>query len=227
MLSLYGLRKVNHLKRAFPRVFLMLVCVIVGFFIASVIYAVTGFSMLGRAPEKPSASVDVNNAGLTELAYDVLVYIRDGDFVALSHTIHPDFGVVFSPQATVTLSTNRRFSAVQVADFANDANAYFWGFRNGSGEPIEITPVEYFETYVYSKDYFNASLVGVNRIVRSGNALENMTEEFPGLKFVDFHIPGGERDTPEEFDWSSLRLGFEEHEGVLWLTVIINSKWTV
>lgn len=217
----------NHLKKAFPRVLFVIICLLAGFITASVIFAVTGFSLFGLAPEKPLESAGVSNAELSALAYDVLDHIRDGDFAALSRVVHPDFGVVFSPQATVSLTVNRRFSAEQVALFEHDTNAYFWGFRDGSGEPIEITPAVYFSEYVFARDYCNASVIGINRIVRSGNALENITDEFPGVKFVDFHIPGGEKDTPEELDWSSLRLGFEEHEGALWLTVIINSRWTV
>ena len=198
-----------------------------GVIIASVVYSATGFSLFGRADEKPSASVDSSNAELTALAYGVLEYIRDGDYQALSRVAHPDFGVVFSPYATVSLSTNRRFSAVQIAGFENDTNVYVWGVQDGSGEPIELTPAGYIDEYVYYKDFCSASLIGVNRIVKSGNALENITDEFPGVKFVDFHIPGGEKDSPDELAWGSLRLGFEEYNGALWLTVVINSRWTI
>jgi len=200
---------------------------VAGVLIASLIYSLTGFSLFGRAGDKPSASVDSDNAELTALAYGVLEYIRDGDYQALSRVAHPDFGVVFSPYATVTLTTNRRFTPLQIAEFEKDTTIYVWGVQDGSGEPIEMTPADYFAGYVYSKDYFSASLIGVNRIVKSGNALENITDEFPGVRFVDFHIPGGEKDTPEELAWGSLRLGFEEYEGALWLTVIINSRWTI
>ena len=199
---------------------------IAGILIASAIYSATGFSIFGRVFETPSASVNSNNAELTALAYGVLEYIRDGDYQALSRVAHPDFGVVFSPYATVTLSTNRRFSPLQIAGFEDDKTVYVWGVQDGSGEPIELTPVDYFAEYVYTRDFYGASVIGVNRIVKTGNALENITEEFPGVRFVDFHIPGGEKDAPDELAWGSLRLGFEEHEGALWLTVIINSRWT-
>jgi len=200
---------------------------VAGVLIASAIHSATGFSLFGRSGDKPSASADSDNAELTALAYGVLEYIRDGDYRALSRVAHPDFGVVFSPYATVTLTTNRRFSPLQIAEFEKDTTVYVWGVQDGTGEPIEMTPVDYFAAYVYSKDFFSASLIGVNRIVKSGNALENITDEFPGVRFVDFHIPGGEKDTSEEMAWGSLRLGFEEYEGALWLTVIINSRWTI
>ena len=153
-------------------------------------------------------------------------YIKDGDFAALSRFAHPDFGIVFSPHTTISLLTNRCFSAEQIAMFGTDTTVYVWGTHSCTGEPIDMTPVEYFAEYVYPMDYYAcASVIGVNRVVASGNALENTLDEFPNLLFVDFHIPGGERDAPDELDWSTLRLGFEEHDGRLWLTVILRSTW--
>jgi len=225
---LLPLRKVIDLKKPFPRILLMLIGVIGGLVIACAVFIATGHSFFVKTPEKPPSSANVNNADLTALAYSVLEHIRDGDFVALSQVAHPDYGVVFSPYTTVTLSTNRRFSAEQIALFDTDHSIYVWGIYNGTGEPIELTPASYFAEFVLPRDYYTeASVIGINRVVGSGNALENVLDEFPGLRFVDFHIPGGEKDTAEELDWSSLRIGFEEHEGSLWLTVILRSTWAV
>ena len=196
--------------------------------IAFAVFAAAGSSVFGGAPEKHPHSAGSNNAELTALAYGVLEHIKHGDFVSLSQAVHPDYGVVFSPYTTVSLSTNKRFSAEQIALFGADTSVYVWGVHNGTGEPIEMTPVDYFAEFVLPRDYYSdASVIGVNRVVGTGNALENVLDEFPGLRFVDFYIPGGERDTPEELDWSSLRLGFEEYEGSMLLTVILRSTWTV
>ena len=215
------------LKKTLPRLHLILAGAIAGFVIASVIFAFTGRSVFNRVPEKLPSPAGMSNAELTEFAFGVLEYIRDNDFKELSRIAHPDFGVVFSPFATVSMSANRRFSAEQIALFGTDTNVYVWGVYDGTGEPIAMTPSEYFTAFIFPDDYTNAPVIGVNHIVRSGNALENMTDEFPGLKFVDFHIPGGDKDYHEDLDWSSLRLGFEEHGGDLWLTVILHSTWTV
>jgi hypothetical protein len=215
------------MKRPFSHVLSILIGAIAGVVVSSAVFAFTGFSVFGSAPEKEPPPSSANNAELTELAYNVLRHIKDGDFNALSNAVHPEFGVVFSPYATVTLSTNRRFSAEQIAMFGSDTNVYVWGVYNGSGEPIEMAPIDYFSEVVLARNYFDASIIGVNRIVRSGNALENITEVFPDVRFIDFHIPGCDKDPSEELDWSSLRIGFEEFEGSLRLTIIVNSAWTV
>lgn len=215
------------LKKVSPRYILVVILgIIAGVVSSNVIFSTTGFSLFGVHSENPPSYAGMDNADLAALAFEVLEYIRDGDFEALAEITHPDFGVVFSPSATITLAANRRFTAEQIAQFATDNTIYVWGI-NDIGEPIELTPVDYFARFVFSSDYFSASMIGINRIVRSGNALENITEEFPGVRFVDFHIPGEDRYPPDELDWSSLRLGFEEHEDKLWLTVIVHSRWTV
>jgi len=203
--------------------------VIAGALITSAVYAISGFSIFGEAQsrtQRENIPVDNTvNADLTMLAYTVLENIRDGDFSALSRVVHPEFGVVLSPYATINLSTDRRFSADQIAILDTDTNIYVWGVYNGGGEPIELTPADYFREFVPAAEHLEAAVIGINQIVRSGNALENITDVFPNVKFVDFHIPGGEPS--EEFDWSSLRLGFEEYEGNLRLVVIVYSKWAV
>ena len=215
------------MKKPLPRALAVIAGVVAGVLISSALYAVTGFNLFGRFHEKPPLADEAAHAGLTGVAYTVLEYIKDEDFVALSHIAHPELGVVFSPCATLKLSANKCFRAEQIAAFGEDTNLYVWGVSDGSGEPLEMTPVEYFNRFVFKKDYSTAPLVGVNYIVRSGNALENIKDVFPNIQFVEFHIPGSHGNPAEDSNWSSLRLGFEEYDGRLWLAVIAHSEWTV
>jgi len=169
----------------------------------------------------------VDNAELSAFAYKILDYIKAGDYNALSHVVHPEHGIMFSPQATVDKSTNKHFSSDEIAAFGTDMDIYVWGVYGASGEPIEMTPAEYFDRYVFFKDYTCAPYIGINRVIRSGNALENIMEVFPDMQFVEFNIPGSEQDPAADFNWCTLRLGFEEHAGSLWLTAIIHSEWSV
>ena len=214
------------MKKHLPRVILLLCGAVAGIIISSVLFVFTGFSIFGNARKEHSPSVDSNNADLTALAYRVLENIKAGDYDALSKEAHPEYGVVFSPCATITLLTNRYFRPEQIASFGNDPNVYVWGVRSSSGEPIEMTPTDYFAKYVFDKDYTEASIVGVNHIVRSGNALENIADVFVNVQFVDFHMTGGDKDSADGLSWSSLRLGFEEYEGELRLVVIVHSAWS-
>ena len=220
-------KRANCLKKKILYVLFILVGIVAGIVISNVLYVTMGHPFFPGTPEAPAPDAKMDNLELTSLAYTVLGYISDGDYAALSRVAHPEFGVVFSPDATVALATNKCFRADQIASFGTDQTVYFWGVNEGTGEPINLTASSYFSDYITACDYSGASIIGVNRIVKSGNALENMLELFPDVKFVDFHIPGGEKDSAGDYGWTSLRLGFEEYEGKLWLAVIINSRWTV
>jgi len=202
----------------------MILCgVIAGALITNAVFALTGFYFFNSTRTRTIPIETAESADMTMLAYRVLEYIKEDDFVALSYVIHPEYGVVMSPNATINLATDRRFSADQIAALATDTNIYVWGIYNGSGEPIELTPADYFAEFVRASDFFEAKIIGINQVVRSGNALENIKEVFPNVKFIDFHISGGE--LMEEFDWSSLRLGFEEYDGYYKLITIVYSTW--
>ena len=212
-------------KRLLP-IILVLSGLAAGILIWSVVFAFTGFSFFVDSPRETRSADTPQNADVIMLAYGVLENIRDEDFYALSQAVHPEFGVVFTPYVTINLPTDRRFSAEQIAALSLDEDVYIWGVRNDSGEPIELTPSGYFEQYVSAGSFLAAPVIGVNQIVRSGNALENISEVFPDVEFVDFYLPGNGNDQNEEHAWSSLRLGFEEYEGGLRLIVIVHSRWT-
>jgi len=212
-------------KKPVSYVIATLIGISAGVLISGAIFLATGMTVFGKVSDSPTVSADVGRRELGALAYDVLGYVKDGDFEALSGVVHPEFGIVFSPYATVSLATNKCFRAEQVAVFGTDSKLYVWGVYAGSGEPIELTVADYFSMFLTDKDYQAAPIVGVNHIVRSGNALENFTDEFKDVQFIDFHIPGSPVNGDDDYDWSSLRIGFEEYDGRLWLTVILHSQW--
>ena len=170
-------------------------------------------------------STNSNNSDLVDLALDVAGYIKNKDYESLSSVVHPSLGVVFIPYSTVDFSSNKRFSASEVALFGGSTTTYVWGVMDGTGNPIEMTPSAYFARFVFNVDYTQASIIGVNRIVQSGNALENVTDEFPNSKFIDLYYTGSTEYN--NLDWSTLRLVFEEFDGEYMLTAIIHSEWTV
>jgi len=215
------------LKKPLHRAVVALAAFILGILISGVLYVLTGFSLFGDPLESHLIPSDSDDSDFVDMAYVVVEHIKNKDYRALSRYVHPELGVVFSPYATITLRPNLRFTANQVAGFARDRDSYIWGVRDGTGEPIEMTPNEYFSEFVFTRDYTTAPMLGIDHIVRRGNALENITEVFPDVRFVDFHFPGNETDSMNGHSWSTLRLGFEDHNGRLRLTAIIRSVWTV
>ncbi len=183
------------------------------------------------ASEQPVSSVSadapVSSSQLVDLALDVAELLKNGEYEDLSCLVHPEYGLVISPSATVNLSANLCFSAKEVAGFGEDNQSYIWGLTVDSMTPINLTADRFLHDYVFDYDYTNSVslVIGVNTVVRTGNSLENVTDIFPGAQFVDLCNPGTEEK--ELTDWSILRLVFEDYEGTFMLSGIIHSEYTM
>lgn len=173
------------------------------------------------APTKPDGEMD-----LLKTALAAAELIRTGSYDKLAETVHPEDGVYFIPYSYVDTSTDMHFTAEQVANFTTDETAYLWGYTDGEGAAIELTPKQYFEKYVYDEDYVTAPVIGRNYITMLGNSIENVQEIFPDCEYVDFHFPGFDAQVAG-MDWTTLRLVFREYEGTYRLVAIIHAQWTI
>lgn len=211
--------------------FICILFTLLGFLIAVVFFfPISGVHIIDRIFSGDSASSNISSdeyssSQLSQLAFETAEYIKHGDYISLSKIVHPEYGLVISPYATISLSSNKCFTREQVAHFGDDSEVYIWGISDGAEEPIEMTPGKYFSEYVYDCDYLNAPIVGINRIVKSGNSLENLSDMFPDAQFVDLHNPGTQE--ADYKDWCTLRLVFEEYDNTMMLTAIIHSESTL
>ncbi len=172
------------------------------------------------------APLDTNdNTLLLERASQVLEALKQEDYDALSRLVHPCRGVTLTPYSTVDPSCDNVFSQEQVAGLAEDERLYTWGLAMGSGSPIRCTARDYFARYVFNADYTEAPQVGIDTVLISGNALENVADVYPQGRFVEYHFPGID-PALEGFDWCSLKLVFETWNNQWYLVGIIHGEWT-
>lgn len=167
----------------------------------------------------------MEDAPLLERAEQVLERLREADYSALSALVHPEKGVTLTPFSTVTPDCDRCLTAAQVSGLAEDEEVYVWGVMAGSGAPIRATAAEYFDRFVYNEDYARAPEVGVDAVLLSGNALENVSDAYPDARFVDYAFPGLDPEL-EGFDWCSLKLVFEPWENDWYLVGLVHGEWT-
>ena len=163
-----------------------------------------------------------DNFTLLNTASYVVQALRVRDYTAVASLVHPDRGVTFTPYSTVDFDSDLTFTSEQVRKLAQDSQVYTWGVQDGVGTPISLTPAQYFEQFVFDADYTKASLIGIDQIMLSGNSLENLTEAYPGCRFVDFSIPG-----QDGVDWSSLKLVFQAGDTSWYLVGIVHGQWTI
>jgi hypothetical protein len=149
---------------------------------------------------------------------------KDADTIA--DLVHPTQGVRFTPYTNVSLENDLVFSQKEMRSFFQDQKVYLWGYYDGSGEPINLTPSQYYEKFVYAEDYINSKQVGYNQVLSSGNALENQFEVYSNPIVVEYYFPGFNPEY-DGMDWRSLRLVFESYKNEWKLVGIINNQWTI
>ena len=167
-----------------------------------------------------------DNALLLEAANQVLVALKYDDFTTLSTLVHPEKGVTFTPYSTVQPDIDLCFTPGQIAKADSDTTAYVWGVTDGSGLPIESTIVDYIDQYVYNADFTQAPQIGIDTIITSGNAMENVLAVFPQGRFVEYHFSGIDPEL-QGYDWCSLKLVFEIYDNQWVLVGLIHSQWTI
>lgn len=186
--------------------------------------APTPASPVQEAPADDPATL--STTGLLHTAAVVADAIQARDYETLATYIHPTRGVTFTPYSTVNFQQDKRLTAQEIQHASQDTSAYVWGYEDGRGDPIQMTIAEYFARFVFDADYTQAPQVGIDRIITSGNALENVAEAYPDCHFVDFCYPS--RDPANEgLDWCSLKLVFASESTAWYLVGVVHGEWTI
>jgi hypothetical protein len=139
---------------------------------------------------------------------------------------HPEKGILFSPYLYIHTETALRLTKQEILTSIKLNTVHFWGEFDGSGDPIELTFLQYFNRFVYDKPYKKAPLYDVNMRVGSGNSLDNTAEVFPNATFIEFHFDGFDPEL-NGLDWRSLRMVFEKYNDTYYLVAIIHDEWTI
>lgn len=167
-----------------------------------------------------------DNTLLLEAGNQVLEALKERDLPSLATLAHPEFGVTFTPYSTVSLETDINLKPQPLSQAQSDKTRYIWGITHGTGGPIQLTISAYIDEYVFNADYTQAPLIGVDKVLASGNSLENVQEAYPDARFIEYYFPGVD-PANEGFDWCALKLVFQEWNGAYKLVGIIHSEWTI
>lgn len=180
---------------------------------------------LANSSNNPAASNQTETQTLINTAYSVMNLIKDKDMAGLSNYVHPTQGLRFTPLVHINVTFDQKFTSQEVANLDQDTSVYDWGYYYG-GPPetsIMMDFNEYYDEFIYDKDFLNASSIGVNTIISWGIIIDNIAE-FPNADYLEFYIQGPEH--ANGFYWESLKLVFEEAAGQLYLTGIVHGQWS-
>ena len=156
--------------------------------------------------------------------------LREQDWDAVAAAVHPGVGARFSPYAFVRMGegedADRVFSAAELAGLAGDETIYHWGVFDGSGEPIEMSFIDYYARFIYDADFGWPYAVAYNEIVGSGNTINNLAEVYPQAEVVEYHLAGSDPRFGG-MDWRSLRLALEKVGDTWYLVGLVHDEWTI
>jgi hypothetical protein len=165
------------------------------------------------------------DTSLSEVINAVLEALDKRDYTALAGYIHPEKGVRFSPYGYIDTNAHQHFSKDAFLDAMKANRQMKWGSYDGSGDPIQLTVINYFNKFVYDKKYKDAPEVGLNRQISKGNSLNNLSNIYPNSIFTELYFPGDMKKY-NGMDWKSLKLVFLRYNGKPYLVGVVHDQWT-
>ncbi|UJF27286.1 S-layer homology domain-containing protein [Planococcus sp. 107-1] len=161
---------------------------------------------------------------LLATANEILGALQGKKFNDVAKYVSSSKGLVFCPYSGGCLDGNGlTFSKNQVSAFMADQQEYEWGFEDGSGFPIRLTPAAYYDEYLMDAAYQKKERYG-----RTDQPMtrEQITERFPNATIVEFYNAGSAEF--EYMDWQNLNMVFEKNSEGKWILVaIVNNRWTI
>ncbi len=176
-----------------------------------------------ETPQVPGPIASSNN--ILSTTFDVLELLKNKSMEDLAEYVHPVKGVRFSPYDYIDLSNDIVFSADDVATLNSNTLVYTWGQHHGSGDPISMNFNDYYDNYIFDLDFTNPQMIGNQMIIGKGNMINNIVEAYPGGSFCELHFAVIDPQY-SGMDWRSLRLIFEDYNGLWYLVGISHGEWT-
>lgn len=167
-----------------------------------------------------------NLAQLQDVNQTTILAVKEKEMKKLASMVHPVKGVRFSPYSSIDMAKDLVFTKDQLLGMFESETIYNWGDYDGSGEPIKLTFSQYYDRFIYNRDFVNAEKVGFNEIQQSGNTIVNIRDVYPDGNFYDYYFSGFNPEY-DGMDWASLRLVFEEYDGRWYLVCIAHGEWTI
>lgn len=180
-----------------------------------------------QSKEPEISNKPTSNHEIFEYANEIVKALKDRDFNKLATFVSDDMPLGFSPYSNADFNTMIYLTPSEVSSIPSDNRMLTWGVSDGSGEPIELIPLDYFDKYVYDKDFYNAPEISLDNILGAGSMIDNTSNSSNVDHFVEYHFPSFDPQY-EGMDWESLRLAFHvDDNGVYKLVLIIHDCWTI
>jgi len=180
------------------------------------------------ATASPSAAIEsLDPDRARAAAVEIVAALKRRDMATVAKYAHPERGVLFAPYAYIELTQHQVWTAAALPGWFADTKTRTWGTEDGTGFPIEKTPAEYFERFVFPKDFTTGATINVNADQARGNAINNAATVYPDGVRVEFYLPPTQTPEGPNIDWRALRLVFVGVAEEAKLVAVIHDQWTI
>ncbi len=157
-------------------------------------------------------------------ARDVLVTIKNKEMQRLATFVHPQRGVRFSTYSWVDRD-DKWLSKRQVAALAKVDRRSVWFEADEAGTRMRMTAREYFEKWLYDRDYLKAREVTYNTQHKRSNTIPNVLGFYPRAIVVEYYDPATDPETEQR--WDTLWLVFEKLGKEWYLVGVVKDSPTI
>lgn len=171
-----------------------------------------------------------NKPGIKEHADNVFSILSENNREELAKHVHPEKGVLVAPFIQVipgVMSEEHEplvFKAEEIPSLFQDKTMYRWGDHGASGLPIEMTPADFFERYLYTKKQPDTYYVNQQNLSAPEFFTETIRGVFPDAHMVQYSF--FETQEGDDLSWMQLTLIFEEYKDEWKLVGILHNEWT-
>jgi hypothetical protein len=162
---------------------------------------------------------------LIRLAQTAAAALKEVDYYQLADLVHSGSCLRFSPYPYLR-DGDQVFCPDELSVLPASGTIYTWGRFDGTGDPIELSFLDYHQRFVYDQDFFQPDVVGLNQEVSSGNSINNILDIYPDGMIIEYHFPGFDPQYGG-MDWRSLRMVFAEEKGGWFLVALVHGEWTI
>ena len=174
-------------------------------------------------PAPTSITIDSDSA-LLQQSNKILTIIKNKDYASLVNYFHPVESVRFSPYGYIDTAIDVQFKSERFIALTGSKKKIYWGNYDGSGDSILLSIEKYFDKFIYNADFLNAEKTSVNKMIGSGNSLNNLTIIYKDALFTESYFSGFDKKYGG-MDWSSLRLVYKKYNNHLFLIAIVHDQW--
>jgi hypothetical protein len=163
---------------------------------------------------------------ILSLTKQILIAVKANDYNSFASFIHPIEGTRFSPFGYIDTTSDVKLTANEFLDNLKKKTKLNWGSYDGSGEPILLSIKDYFGKFVYNADFLNAEKTSLNKLLGTGNSLNNLQAIYKDSDFTESYFSGFDKKY-EGMDWTCLRLVYKKYGDEYYLIAVVHDQWTI